>query len=180
MCVLFGVALWLIIATLFGLPVSTTHSCIGGIIGMAVVAKGFKAVNWKAVGNVGCPGSSLPCFCFAFYLDFFGRAKVYSPSQEQFESCLYGLLSDRWVHDRSQRVSRSLYQRVSSPRLESLGSNPHLSGYWRGLQRGGSARLSSLHPSPRSLRHGHSSDFYFQRKRRDRKRKRGGSQVEHG
>ena len=53
MCVLFGVAVWLIIATLFGLPVSTTHSCIGGIIGMAVVAKGFKAVNWKAVGNVG-------------------------------------------------------------------------------------------------------------------------------
>ena len=53
MCVLLGVAIWLIVATLYGLPVSTTHSCIGGIIGMAVVAKGFKAVNWRAVGNVG-------------------------------------------------------------------------------------------------------------------------------
>ena len=31
MCVLIGVAAWLIIATLYGLPVSTTHSCIGGM-----------------------------------------------------------------------------------------------------------------------------------------------------
>ena len=53
MCVLLGVAIWLIVATCYGLPVSTTHSCIGGIIGMAVVAKGFKAVNWRAVGGVG-------------------------------------------------------------------------------------------------------------------------------
>ena len=52
LCVLFGVAVWLILATLYGLPVSTTHSCIGGIIGMAVVSKGWNAVNWKKVGFV--------------------------------------------------------------------------------------------------------------------------------
>lgn len=52
LCVLFGVAVWLILATIYGLPVSTTHSCIGGIIGMAVVAKGWSAVNWKQVGIV--------------------------------------------------------------------------------------------------------------------------------
>ena len=51
-CVLFSVAVWLILATMKGLPVSTTHSCIGGIIGMTVVCKGFKAVNWKGVGMV--------------------------------------------------------------------------------------------------------------------------------
>ena len=52
LCVLFGVAVWLILATLYGLPVSTTHSCIGGIIGMAIVSKGWNAVNWKKVGLV--------------------------------------------------------------------------------------------------------------------------------
>lgn len=52
MCVLIGVAAWLIIATLYGLPVSTTHSCIGGIVGMAVTSRGWKAVNWKQVGLV--------------------------------------------------------------------------------------------------------------------------------
>lgn len=51
-CVLFSTAAWLILATFKGLPVSTTHSCIGGIIGMTVVCKGFKAVNWKGVGMV--------------------------------------------------------------------------------------------------------------------------------
>ena len=52
MCVLIGVAVWLILATLYGLPVSTTHSCIGGIVGMAVVSMGMDAVNWKQVGLV--------------------------------------------------------------------------------------------------------------------------------
>ena len=52
MCVLVGVAAWLILATLYGLPVSTTHSCIGGIVGMAVVSMGMDAVNWKQVGLV--------------------------------------------------------------------------------------------------------------------------------
>lgn len=52
MCVVIGVAAWLILATLYGLPVSTTHSCIGGIVGMAVVAKGMKSVKWVEVGKV--------------------------------------------------------------------------------------------------------------------------------
>lgn len=52
MCVLISVAAWLILATVYGLPVSTTHSCIGGLVGMAVVSKGMKAVNWKQVGLV--------------------------------------------------------------------------------------------------------------------------------
>ena len=52
MCVVIGVAAWLIIATLYGLPVSTTHSCIGGIVGMAVVARGMKSVKWVEVGKV--------------------------------------------------------------------------------------------------------------------------------
>ena len=52
MCVLISVAAWLILATIYGLPVSTTHSCIGGLVGMAIVSKGMKAVNWKQIGLV--------------------------------------------------------------------------------------------------------------------------------
>ena len=51
-CVLIGVAAWLIIATLYSLPVSTTHSCIGGLVGMALVAKGPKAVKWNEIAKV--------------------------------------------------------------------------------------------------------------------------------
>lgn len=51
-CVLIGVSAWLIIATLYSLPVSTTHSCIGGLVGMALVAKGWHAVQWSQVLRV--------------------------------------------------------------------------------------------------------------------------------
>jgi inorganic phosphate transporter, PiT family len=43
-----GAVLWLVFATLTGLPVSTTHSLIGGLIGVAIVARGFGAVAWQA------------------------------------------------------------------------------------------------------------------------------------
>lgn len=46
LCVLFATGLWLLLATYLELPVSTTHSVIGGIIGMSLVAKGSGAVVW--------------------------------------------------------------------------------------------------------------------------------------
>lgn len=46
MCVLLAVGIWLLAATKLGLPVSTTHSTVGGIIGMSLVARGASSVNW--------------------------------------------------------------------------------------------------------------------------------------
>lgn len=46
MCVLLTVALWLLIATEMGLPVSTTHSTVGAVVGMSMVARGASSVNW--------------------------------------------------------------------------------------------------------------------------------------
>lgn len=45
------VGLWLFLATYLELPVSTTHSTIGGIIGMSLVAVGSKCVVWNAPSN---------------------------------------------------------------------------------------------------------------------------------
>lgn len=45
-------AVWLQLATYFGLPVSTTHSIIGAILGFALVAGGADAVNWSKVTKV--------------------------------------------------------------------------------------------------------------------------------
>jgi sodium-dependent phosphate transporter len=41
-----GAMLWILIATYFELPVSTTHSIIGGIIGFALAFGGGNAVTW--------------------------------------------------------------------------------------------------------------------------------------
>lgn len=46
LCALFSVGSWLIIASRFEMPVSTTHSCIGGMIGMTIALKGSDAVVW--------------------------------------------------------------------------------------------------------------------------------------
>ena len=48
-------ATWLTIATRFGLPVSTTHSIIGGIIGVGLVLEvdhDAEYINWEVVGKV--------------------------------------------------------------------------------------------------------------------------------
>ena len=50
--VVFGCAFWLVASTLWSLPVSSTHTCIGGMLGMAFVSRGFRAVQWKSVINV--------------------------------------------------------------------------------------------------------------------------------
>mmetsp|Transcript_30245 Transcript_30245/g.47642 ORF Transcript_30245/g.47642 Transcript_30245/m.47642 type:complete len:529 (+) Transcript_30245:79-1665(+) len=46
MCVIFSTGVWLILATKWELPVSTTHSTVGGIIGMVIAAKGADCVTW--------------------------------------------------------------------------------------------------------------------------------------
>jgi len=45
-------AVWLMIASSKGWPVSTTHSIIGALIGFAMVAIGPEAVQWGQVGSV--------------------------------------------------------------------------------------------------------------------------------
>ncbi|GAA3699460.1 inorganic phosphate transporter [Oceanisphaera sediminis] len=43
---------WLLLASYFGWPVSTTHSIIGAIIGFALVSLGSEAVHWNKVAGV--------------------------------------------------------------------------------------------------------------------------------
>ncbi|EEB73515.1 inorganic phosphate transporter [Thermococcus sp. AM4] len=49
---LLAATVWLIIATKFGLPVSTTHSIIGGIVGYGIVYAGLSIVNWGKMTQV--------------------------------------------------------------------------------------------------------------------------------
>jgi PiT family inorganic phosphate transporter len=42
----------LLVATRFGLPVSTTHAIVGAIVGFGMVGLGFDAVVWAKVGQI--------------------------------------------------------------------------------------------------------------------------------
>lgn len=43
---------WLLVATYYGWPVSTTHSIVGAIIGFGAVGVGMDAVHWDEVGGI--------------------------------------------------------------------------------------------------------------------------------
>ncbi|WP_026186114.1 inorganic phosphate transporter [Thioalkalivibrio thiocyanodenitrificans] len=43
---------WLLIASRFGWPVSTTHSIVGAIVGFAAVGIGVEVVEWSKVGRI--------------------------------------------------------------------------------------------------------------------------------
>ncbi|NKB38178.1 MAG: phosphate permease [Gammaproteobacteria bacterium] len=49
---LLAAGVWLLIATRFGLPVSTTHSIVGAIVGFAAVGIGIEAVKWDKVTSI--------------------------------------------------------------------------------------------------------------------------------
>jgi len=49
---LLAAGIWLLIASYFGWPVSTTHSIVGAIVGFAAVGIGFDAVKWGQVGSI--------------------------------------------------------------------------------------------------------------------------------
>lgn len=46
MCAIIGSSTFLTIATHYGLPVSTTHSIIGGLVGSGVASVGIKKISW--------------------------------------------------------------------------------------------------------------------------------------
>ena len=52
MASLLAAGTWLLIASILGWPVSTTHSIVGALIGFAVVGISFDSVNWSTVGTI--------------------------------------------------------------------------------------------------------------------------------
>ncbi|MEJ2186394.1 MAG: inorganic phosphate transporter [Gemmatimonadota bacterium] len=49
---LFAAGIWLHFSTWLSLPVSTTHSIVGAIVGVGLVTLGMHGVDWGTVGNI--------------------------------------------------------------------------------------------------------------------------------
>jgi len=49
---LLAAGIWLLIASMLGWPVSTTHSIVGAIVGFGAVGIGMDAVNWSKIGSI--------------------------------------------------------------------------------------------------------------------------------
>jgi len=49
---LLAAAIWLMVASLKGWPVSTTHAIVGALVGFGIAGIGFQAVNWGKIGQI--------------------------------------------------------------------------------------------------------------------------------
>lgn len=52
MAALLAAGTWLLVASMMGWPVSTTHSIVGALVGFAAVGIGVDAVNWGKVSTI--------------------------------------------------------------------------------------------------------------------------------
>lgn len=52
LCVLLASGVFIFMATLTGLPVSSSHSIVGSLVGVSVLVAGWGAVNWPLIGFI--------------------------------------------------------------------------------------------------------------------------------
>ncbi|BDQ33808.1 inorganic phosphate transporter [Pseudodesulfovibrio portus] len=90
---LLAAALWVLVATLTSLPVSSTHSIVGAITGFGLIAGGPNVVNWLKMGGIVLSWVISPFFAAAiayfifthirkyilFKRDFIHQAKKWAP-----------------------------------------------------------------------------------------------------
>ncbi|MBT3701868.1 MAG: inorganic phosphate transporter [Alphaproteobacteria bacterium] len=80
MAALLAGALWLNIATAKGLPVSTTHSIVGGVLGAGIAAGGWQIANWGKLAEIAASWVLSPVLggiIAALFLYFIKRAITY-------------------------------------------------------------------------------------------------------
>ena len=84
---LLAAGIWLLVASKFGWPVSTTHSIVGAIVGFAAVGIGVEAVHWSKVGTIVMSWVISPALAGAFsYWLFRSVQKLILNRDNPFES----------------------------------------------------------------------------------------------
>ncbi len=84
-----GALAWLIIATRTGLPVSTTHALVGGLVGSGIAAAGIAGVRWEAVAaKAALPLALSPLVSLALMLAVFPVIRLAFPRLNRYCLCL--------------------------------------------------------------------------------------------
>jgi len=84
---LLAAAVWLMIASWRGWPVSTTHSIVGALVGFAVAGIGVDAVQWGKIGQIAASWIVSPALGgFIAYLLMMSIRKVILNTENPFES----------------------------------------------------------------------------------------------
>jgi PiT family inorganic phosphate transporter len=79
---LLAAALWLHLATALGIPVSTTHTIVGGVVGGGLTAGGVDIANWQKLATIAGSWLAAPLLggaIAALFLYFIKRTITYQP-----------------------------------------------------------------------------------------------------
>eukprot|EP00182_Erythrolobus_australicus_P002875 CAMPEP_0185831054 /NCGR_PEP_ID=MMETSP1353-20130828/1256_1 /TAXON_ID=1077150 /ORGANISM="Erythrolobus australicus, Strain CCMP3124" /LENGTH=565 /DNA_ID=CAMNT_0028529077 /DNA_START=236 /DNA_END=1933 /DNA_ORIENTATION=- len=82
---------WVLFATIFAIPVSTTHSIVGSVVGFGLVEFGASGVDWwPGVGRIAISWIASPVFTGLFAIAFYITAKYWflRPLQQRGEDYL--------------------------------------------------------------------------------------------
>lgn len=84
---LLAAAVWLMIASSRGWPVSTTHSIVGALVGFAVAGLGVDAVHWGKIGQIAASWVISPALGgFLAFLLMMSIRKLILNTEQPFES----------------------------------------------------------------------------------------------
>jgi inorganic phosphate transporter, PiT family len=75
--VVIACGVWLNIATMFGLPVSSSHAVVGAIAGFAWVGSGINGVAWQAIGLISLTWVITPIISGAIAAALYGLVKYW-------------------------------------------------------------------------------------------------------
>eukprot|EP01118_Nematostelium_gracile_P015970 TRINITY_DN651_c0_g1_i1.p1 TRINITY_DN651_c0_g1~~TRINITY_DN651_c0_g1_i1.p1 ORF type:complete len:437 (+),score=114.26 TRINITY_DN651_c0_g1_i1:129-1439(+) len=85
-CTLIAATIWLLVATALSLPVSTTHTVVGGIIGFAVVEKGFSVIQLQGIGVILLGWVVSPLMgCFISFVIYLAITKFIMKTRDPFQ-----------------------------------------------------------------------------------------------
>jgi sodium-dependent phosphate transporter len=80
----------LLSATALALPVSTTHTIVGSIMGFSIVAKGFSSINWPIIRNIVISWVVSPLATGIVAFCFFGTLRMFvMKSENAFDRAFY-------------------------------------------------------------------------------------------
>lgn len=93
-CALVGSSIWLTIATAISMPVSTTHSIVGAVIGAGIAAKGADNIHWgwEGVAQIFASWVIAPAIAGAFASLVFLFSKYFVLEVKEFRTSLRNAL----------------------------------------------------------------------------------------
>src|SRR5690606_12980595 len=68
--------IWLLLASMLGWPVSTTHSIVGSIVGFAAVGLGVDSVHWDKITGIVISWIASPLLAGIIAMSFFRPVQV--------------------------------------------------------------------------------------------------------